>query len=112
MSHSVVSAADGVISSVHIQEEEDAGGDQGNNSSSSIQVTSHLYLKPTHAAGTLDREVVLRRIRHRKRVNNVKKAFHSLLSYPFSTRNVDNKAAPPAPVPQTVKWADDAFAAL
>ncbi|CDP07590.1 unnamed protein product [Coffea canephora] len=45
-------------------------------------VTSHLQLKPAHSAGTLDKEVALRRIRRRKRVNKIKKA-----------------------------WADDAFAA-
>ncbi|KAI3737051.1 hypothetical protein L2E82_27046 [Cichorium intybus] len=41
-------------------EEEDTGGDG---------VTRHLYLKPTHATGTLDKKVVLRRIRRRKRMN-------------------------------------------
>lgn len=71
-------------------------------------VTSHLYLKPAHSTGTLDKEVVLRRIRHRKGVNNVKKAVQALLSSPFSSKNIDKNKLP---VPPIIKWSDDAFAA-
>nr|DAD46885.1 TPA_asm: hypothetical protein HUJ06_016822 [Nelumbo nucifera] len=34
-------------------------------------ITSRLYLKPSHASETLDKDDVLRRIRHHKRVNKI-----------------------------------------
>lgn len=77
-------------------------------------VTTHLYLKPAaQSAGTLDKEVVLRRIRHRRRVNKVKKAVQVFLSSPFpaESKNIDNNKAAAAAAPPTIKWADDAFAA-
>ena len=69
-------------------------------------VTSHLYIKPSHSKKTLDKEVVLRRIRHHKRMNNVKS---SLLSFIGSSlpANTNNKASV-----HEIKWVDDAFAAL
>ncbi|KAG8389982.1 hypothetical protein BUALT_Bualt01G0036000 [Buddleja alternifolia] len=75
-------------------------------------ITTYLCLKPPpppHTTGTLDKEVVLRRIRHRKRVNKVKSAVQALLSSPFASDHVDsnNKISS---VPR-IKWADDAFAA-
>ncbi|KAL8029951.1 hypothetical protein ABFX02_14G255800 [Erythranthe guttata] len=42
-------------------------------------VTSHIYLKPAHRTGNLDKAVVLRRIRHRKRINKVKAAVQALI---------------------------------
>lgn len=66
-------------------------------------VSSHLYLKPAHTTGTLDKAVVLRRIRHRKRVNKLKSAVRSLVSSPAADGNEN-------PVPR-VRWVDDAFAA-
>ncbi|KAL2242052.1 UNVERIFIED_CONTAM: hypothetical protein Sindi_0323200 [Sesamum indicum] len=69
-------------------------------------VTSHLYLKPAHATGTLDKAVVLRRIRHRKRVNKVKSAVQALLSSPFASNADDKKTSV-----VRIRWADDAFAA-
>lgn len=72
------------------EEEEEEGQQQ--------VVSSQLYLKPT------DKEVVLRRIRHRKRVNKVKSAVQTLFSSPFAS---DNKTGS---VTQ-IRWADDAFAA-
>uniref|UniRef100_A0A2N9G0R5 Uncharacterized protein n=1 Tax=Fagus sylvatica TaxID=28930 RepID=A0A2N9G0R5_FAGSY len=68
-------------------------------------VTSHLYIKPTHSTQPLDKEVVLRRIRQRKRVNKVKATFQALVSSPFS-------AKPDKVSVHKKKWADDAFAAL
>ncbi|KAI3460272.1 hypothetical protein Pfo_016935 [Paulownia fortunei] len=69
-------------------------------------VTSHLYLKPAHTTGTLDKAVVLRRIRHRKRVNKVKSAVQALLSSPFASNTDDKKTSV-----HLIRWADDAFAA-
>ena len=64
-------------------------------------VTSKLFLKPSEnqKPGNMDKEVVLRRIRHRRRVNKVRAAVGSFFSSPFST---DHHR----------KWLDDPFAAL
>ncbi|GMP44081.1 hypothetical protein CsSME_00013765 [Camellia sinensis var. sinensis] len=67
-------------------------------------VTSHLQLKPHPHNGTMEKEVVLRRIRHHKRMNKLCKAAQALLSSPF--------AAKPGKVSVHEKrWVDDAFAA-
>ncbi|KAK9050708.1 hypothetical protein SSX86_030322 [Deinandra increscens subsp. villosa] len=58
-------------------------------------VTSHIYLKSTNATGTLDKQTVLRRIRHRKRMNMVKSTINSLFSSPKKIRWVDNPFAAP-----------------
>lgn len=70
-------------------------------------VTSHVYLKPTHTSQSLDKETVLRRIRHRKRMDKVRNAVQGFLSLgPASSHKTDNPSAP------QLKWLDDAFAAL
>ncbi|KAL7245081.1 hypothetical protein ACSBR2_000425 [Camellia fascicularis] len=67
-------------------------------------VTSHLQLKPHPHNGTMEKEMVLRRIRHHKRMNKLCKAAQALLSSPF--------AAKPGKVSVHEKrWVDDAFAA-
>ncbi|KAL0366151.1 UNVERIFIED_CONTAM: hypothetical protein Sradi_3505200 [Sesamum radiatum] len=81
--------------------------DQDDEENPAALVTSHLYLKPPHATGTLDKAVVLRRIRHRKRVNKVKSAVQALLSSPFASNAADDKKTSVA----RIRWADDAFAA-
>ncbi|KAJ4962925.1 hypothetical protein NE237_022864 [Protea cynaroides] len=63
-------------------------------------VSSHLYLKPSQNSETLDKDQILRRIRHRKRVNKVSNALQALLSSPFSSKSI---AEP--------NWLDDAFPA-
>ena len=68
-------------------------------------VTSHHHIKPTDPTQTLDKEVVLRRIRQRKRVNKWKAMVQALVSSAFSAKpekavSVHGK-----------KWIDDAFAA-
>lgn len=67
-------------------------------------VTTHIYLKPTHSTETLEKEVVLRRLRQRKRMGKVGTAVKALLSSPFASKpdkvSVHHK-----------KWVDDAFAA-
>ncbi|KAH6756542.1 hypothetical protein C2S52_010097 [Perilla frutescens var. hirtella] len=79
--------------------QEEDGGD-------GVVISSQLYLKPAHTTGTLDKAVVLRRIRHRKRVNKVKSAVKTLLSSPFASAADENKNSAPR-----IRWADDAFAA-
>lgn len=69
-------------------------------------VTSHLCIRPMHSTQTLDKEVVLRRIRQRKRVNKVKATLKALLSSPLPESENPDKVS----VHQK-KWVDDAFAA-
>ncbi|KAI5655994.1 hypothetical protein M9H77_24787 [Catharanthus roseus] len=90
-----------------IQGEDDEEEEMENNTRPN-NVATHLHLKPN---GPLDREVVLRRIRHRKRLHNVKKAVSALLSSPFASKNdMGNVAVSSAS--SRIKWVDDAFAAL
>ncbi|OVA05182.1 hypothetical protein BVC80_8893g21 [Macleaya cordata] len=80
-------------------------------------ITSHLCLKPTHATQTLDKDGVLRRIRHRRRVNKVRNALQTILTLPFSTTRTttttssspDDKAA--STHQHKLRWLDDAFSA-
>ncbi|GER29980.1 LPS-assembly protein LptD [Striga asiatica] len=94
------------------QIEEDEQPQEGLNSLAG-HVTSHLYLKPAHTTGTLDKAVVLRRIRHRKRVNRVKSAVGALLGQ--RSASTSNTAAADGGetfgVCPRLIWADDAFAA-
>ncbi|KAF8410602.1 hypothetical protein HHK36_003134 [Tetracentron sinense] len=52
-------------------------------------VTSQLYLKPTHASESLDKHILLQRIRQHKRINKVQTALKGLMSSPFSGRTDD-----------------------
>ncbi|GAU14332.1 hypothetical protein TSUD_308920 [Trifolium subterraneum] len=67
-----------------------------------ISVTSQLFIKPKN----LDKEVVLRRIRHRKRMNKVRSVVGAI--FQGSSNNTGNDEA----AVQHKKWVDDAFAAL
>ncbi|OIT38788.1 hypothetical protein A4A49_10332 [Nicotiana attenuata] len=87
---------------VEIQEEE-----EGNNQSSK-GVTSHICLKPPHTTGSLNKDVVLRRIRHRKQVNKLKSATQSFLGFPFKTSSKNENKVTNS---QMIRWVDDAFAA-
>ncbi|KAF5468373.1 hypothetical protein F2P56_012529 [Juglans regia] len=69
-------------------------------------VTRHLYIKPSKLGQTLNREVVLRRIRQRKRMNKLKATLLALIRLPFS-KKADKEASA-----KEKKWVDDAFAAL
>ncbi|KAL9231585.1 hypothetical protein vseg_006796 [Gypsophila vaccaria] len=82
---------------VHVQEEEEETEDDDDNNNNN-NISSCLYLKQHDPTKKVNRDVILRRIRHRKRVNKVKTAVEALFSSPFSTT-----------APQ--KWVDDAFAA-
>ncbi|KAK7410000.1 hypothetical protein VNO78_00457 [Psophocarpus tetragonolobus] len=68
----------------------------------SSPVTSQLQIKQIQNSQKLDKEVVLRRIRHRKRMNKLRSAVRGFF---FSTNTSDATA-------QGKKWIDDAFAAL
>lgn len=81
--------------------EEDKDGDDG-----VCGVSTHLYVRPVHSSQALDKEVVLRRIRQRKRVNKVRAALHSFLGMPGK-----KVATPPTNQNPAKKWIDDAFAA-
>ncbi|KAK8683861.1 hypothetical protein V6N13_039907 [Hibiscus sabdariffa] len=70
-------------------------------------ISSHLYIKPSHSKQTLDKKVVLRRIRHRKRMNNFRSALQSFIGSSSSSSSAPNKTSGPE-----IKWVDDAFAAL
>ncbi|CAL1410937.1 unnamed protein product [Linum trigynum] len=77
-------------------------------------VTSQVCIRsPGDAAGTLNKEAVLRQIRQRKRMNRVRGAVHGLFGR--LSRSNSNKDKPNGK-PRTdgksvsVKWADDAFA--
>ncbi|KAH7567335.1 hypothetical protein ACOSP7_010831 [Xanthoceras sorbifolium] len=73
---------------------------------SSNSVSSHLYLRPIHTSETLDKDAVLRRIRHRKRLNKVRNALRGFLGWsarPAETNKVSSF--------YEKKWVDDAFAA-
>ncbi|KAK9756369.1 hypothetical protein RND81_01G092000 [Saponaria officinalis] len=72
-------------------------------------ITSHLYLNPVDPGKKASREVILRRIRHRKRVNKVKSAVEALFSSLFSTSA--NTSLKKVTVQSPQKWVDDAFAA-
>ena len=67
-------------------------------------VSTHIYLKPPHSTETLEKQVVLRRIRHRKRINKVRTAVQALLGSPTAA-NPDKVSA------NQMRWVDDAFAA-
>ncbi|MCD7446078.1 hypothetical protein HAX54_037284 [Datura stramonium] len=95
---------------VEIQEEDQ---EEDNKSSRSDQViSSQIYLKSTNSTGPMNKDVALRRIRHRKQVNKIKAATQSFLGFPFriSSNNIDtnNKILSDS---HMIRWVDDAFAA-
>ncbi|KAL6273829.1 hypothetical protein ACE6H2_024521 [Prunus campanulata] len=67
----------------------------------SSSITRHVYLKSS-AAAALDRDVVLRRIRHHKNLSKVKSAFQSLMGS-------SQEAASMASVDQTWLHQEDIF---
>ncbi|BFG17871.1 hypothetical protein CerSpe_041450 [Prunus speciosa] len=88
------------IASISLKEEQEDPAATHHGHSISNYVSSHVHIKPTHTSQPLDKDVVLRRIRQRKRVNRVRAALQALLiSSPFSPPVHENK------------WVDDAFAA-
>ncbi|XP_017698840.1 uncharacterized protein LOC108511386 [Phoenix dactylifera] len=73
-------------------------------------VTSCIYLKPDEGGGaaaarrSLDKEMVLRRIRQRKRVNQIRAAIQSLLRASPDLGEKDGE-------PPSSWWLDDVFSA-
>uniref|UniRef100_A0A0E0BUR9 Uncharacterized protein n=1 Tax=Oryza glumipatula TaxID=40148 RepID=A0A0E0BUR9_9ORYZ len=83
--------------------------EDGGEGGTALTVTSCLYLhRPEPGAGALDKDAVLRRIRHRRRANRLRESLQSLLL------TQQQQAAPP---PETaadkgrerLAWLDDAF---
>lgn len=52
-------------------------------------VSTHIYIKRTHTTQTLDREVILRRIRQRSHSNKVRSVFQLLFGLPFLSKKQD-----------------------
>ncbi|CAN8302816.1 unnamed protein product [Cochlearia groenlandica] len=52
-------------------------------------VSTHLYIKRVPSTQALDKEVILRRIRQRKRANKVRSVFQLWLGLPFSSKKRD-----------------------
>ncbi|KAI3773855.1 hypothetical protein L1987_48393 [Smallanthus sonchifolius] len=77
LTHSKTAIPPNVSDDIFIEDHEDDTGVDG--------VTSHIYLKPTHATGTLDKQVVLRCIRRRKCMNMVKSTINSLFASTSTT---------------------------
>ncbi|XP_029125608.1 uncharacterized protein LOC109790970 [Cajanus cajan] len=69
-----------------------------------VSVTRHLCIKPVQNSQKLDKEAVLRRIRHRKRMNKLRSTVEAFL-FSTDTRDIDASL-------QGKRWVDDAFAAL
>lgn len=68
-------------------------------------LTTHLLLRPIHTSQKLEKDEVLRRIRHRKRMNKLKTTVQGLFSRPQSAKTTGTVSA------CELKWVDDAFAA-
>lgn len=49
-------------------------------------VSTHLYIRRIPSTQALDREVVLRRIRQRRRANKVRSVFQLLFRFPFLSK--------------------------
>ncbi|CAN6334770.1 unnamed protein product [Urochloa humidicola] len=81
-------------------------GEGGSVDAAAAPVTSFLYLHP--GAGSLDRDAVLRRIRHRRRHNRLRDTLRSMLQAPQppEPESMDGAAERQLPWPL-----DDAFSA-
>lgn len=91
-------------------EEEDEGECEKELESVSMAVTRQVCIKPIENTRNLDREVVLRRIRHRKRMNKVRAAVGTILGTRSSTTANDTTGGDASLLGK--RWVDDAFAAL
>ncbi|KAF5204011.1 Histone-lysine n-methyltransferase [Thalictrum thalictroides] len=68
-------------------------------------ITRHLYLKPTHTTESIDKDVILRRIRNRRRVNKVQSVLQAMFGSPSSEKAVDKVTMP------SQMWLEDTFSA-
>ncbi|KAG7594376.1 hypothetical protein ISN45_Aa01g031320 [Arabidopsis thaliana x Arabidopsis arenosa] len=55
-------------------------------------VSTHICIKRIHTTQTLDREVILRRIRQRRRANKVRSVFQLLFGFPFTSKKHESNA--------------------
>lgn len=55
-------------------------------------VSTHICIKRIHTTQTLDREVILRRIRQRRQANKVRSVFQLLFGFPLTSKKHDGKA--------------------
>ncbi|KAI4316770.1 hypothetical protein L6164_024715 [Bauhinia variegata] len=90
---------------------EEEAAEEDEKMENNIGVTTHVYIKAAHTdrSRSLDKEVVLRRIRQRRRSHKVQAAFQSLIISPFSSTAT---ATATASSNTHKRWIDDAFAAL
>ncbi|XP_062204743.1 uncharacterized protein LOC133906760 [Phragmites australis] len=82
------------------------GEDGGGGAATAVApVTSCLYLhRPGPGAGALDKDAVLRRIRHRRRANRLRDTLRSMLQAPPPEPDIKNGE-------RQLAWLDDAFSA-
>ncbi|KAI3802362.1 hypothetical protein L1987_30494 [Smallanthus sonchifolius] len=97
LTHSKTAIPPNFTDDIFIEDHEDDTGVDG--------VTSHIYVKPIHATGTLDKQGVLRRIRRRKRMNMVKSTINSLFASATTTLPSGTSSH------NKIRWFDDPFAA-
>ncbi|KMS96585.1 hypothetical protein BVRB_8g201550 [Beta vulgaris subsp. vulgaris] len=98
-----------VTGKVDIEEEEEGAGvleaDAPTNPS---YITSQICLKAIHPSQKMDKDVILRRIRHRKRVNKVKNAVEALFKFPYTSAATTNLKEDRV---EFQGWVNDAFTA-
>ncbi|KAM7514170.1 hypothetical protein LguiA_003753 [Lonicera macranthoides] len=83
------------------------------NTESSSHISSHIYLKPAHSSEPLDKEVVLRRIRQKRRANKFRASVQALFGSFLASKTDNNESNGNGKVVSSVdekKWVDDAFA--
>ncbi|MBA0777060.1 hypothetical protein Gotri_005127 [Gossypium trilobum] len=102
-----------VIININDESSNNCGEDNQDEQDQLDAITSHLYIKPSHSKQTLDKDMVLRRIRHRKRMNNFRSAFQSFIGSSSSSSSSSTKMTKNGKGSSNeLKWVDDAFAAL
>ncbi|KAF7057024.1 hypothetical protein CFC21_064372 [Triticum aestivum] len=80
-----------------------AAAQEDEGDAAAVRVTSRLYLhRPGPGAGPLEKDAVLRRIRHRRRANRLRDTLRSLLV-------LQQHAAPEPEDGERPAWLDDAF---
>lgn len=92
------------------EEEVEVEGRFGEKENTVKKVTRELKIKGRSNGGEnieMDKDVVLRRIRQRKRVNKFRSALQALVTSPFSKNTIQ-----PSSSSSSSSWLDDPFAAL
>lgn len=85
----------------------------GTNTENPSHISSHIYLKPAHSSDPLDKQVVLRCIRQKKRANKFRASVQALFSSFLASNTDNNESNGNSKVVNSVeekKWVDDAFA--